>query len=80
MEQQKKGFFFESLNFASLHKLSVLFVCENNLYSVYTPLYKRQAKNRNIIKIANSFGIEGSRMDGNDVENIFYKTKNLYQN
>ena len=50
-------------------------MCENNLYSVYTPLYKRQSKNRDIIKIANSFGIEGSRMDGNDVENIFYKTK-----
>ena len=71
----EEGVFFESLNFASLHKLSVLFVCENNLYSVYTPLYKRQPKNRDIIKIANSFGIEGSRMDGNDVENIFYKTK-----
>ena len=71
----EEGVFFESLNFAALHKLSVLFVCENNLYSVYTPLYKRQSKNRDIIKIANSFGIEGSRMDGNDVENIFYKTK-----
>ena len=67
----EEGVFFESLNFASLHKLPVLFVCENNLYSVYTPIIKRQPKKRDIIKIANSLGIEGSRMDGNDVENIF---------
>ena len=32
------GVFYESLNFAALKKLRVVFVCENNLYSVYSPL------------------------------------------
>jgi pyruvate dehydrogenase E1 component alpha subunit len=40
------GVFYESLNFAALKSLPVLFVCENNLYSVYTPLHKRQPEGR----------------------------------
>ena len=34
----EEGVFYESLNFAILRNLRVLFVCENNLYSVYSPL------------------------------------------
>ena len=41
--------FYESLNFAALKNLPVLFICENNLYSVYSPLSVRQPKNRKII-------------------------------
>ena len=36
------GVFHESVNFAAVHHLPVLFVCENNLYSVNTPLDVRQ--------------------------------------
>jgi pyruvate dehydrogenase E1 component alpha subunit len=36
------GVFHESVNFAAVHRLPVLFVCENNLYSVNTPLDVRQ--------------------------------------
>ena len=38
----EEGVFFESLNFAAVRKLPVLFICENNLYSVYSPLSVRQ--------------------------------------
>ena len=44
----EEGVFYESLNFAVLKKLPVLFICENNLYSVYTPLHKRQPINLKI--------------------------------
>ena len=33
----EEGIFSESINFAAIHKLPILFVCENNFYSVYTP-------------------------------------------
>ena len=44
----EEGVFYESLNFAILKDLRVLFVCENNLYSVYSSLDVRQPKNRKI--------------------------------
>ena len=42
----EEGVFFESLDFASLHDLPILFVCENNNYSVYSHISKRQFKKR----------------------------------
>ena len=39
----EEGAFYESLNFASLHKLPIIFVCENNGYAIHTPLSKRWA-------------------------------------
>lgn len=52
----EEGVFYESLNFAVLKKLPVLFICENNLYSVYTPLHKRQPTNRMIYEFVRSMG------------------------
>ena len=46
------GVFHESVNFAAVHRLPVLFVCENNLYSVNTPLDVRQPGNRTIAELA----------------------------
>ena len=63
----EEGVFYESLNFAAIHSLNVIFVCENNLYSVYTPLAPRQPNNRNLIGIAESMGIcNALSLDGND--------------
>ncbi|MDP2168191.1 MAG: thiamine pyrophosphate-dependent dehydrogenase E1 component subunit alpha [Thermodesulfovibrionales bacterium] len=66
----EEGLFYESLNFAALHRLPVFFVCENNLYSVYSPLNVRQPASRNIYKVARSLGVESSRVNGNDVEAV----------
>ena len=41
----EEGCFYETANFASLHKLPMLFVCENNFYAIHEPLNKRWAKN-----------------------------------
>src|SRR3990167_5953243 len=42
----EEGCFYETLNFASLHKLPILFVCENNRLAIHTPLEKRWATER----------------------------------
>jgi pyruvate dehydrogenase E1 component alpha subunit len=64
------GVFYESLNFAALKNLPVIFICENNLYSVYSPLHVRQPEGRPITGIARVLGIESLEGDGNDVESV----------
>lgn len=65
----EEGVVHESLNFAALHKLPVLFICENNDFSVYTPRHLRQP-NRPIHGIAEAHGLATSAGDGNDVEQV----------
>lgn len=64
-----EGVFYESLNFAALKKLPVLFVCENNFYATNSPLKARQPVD-NIFKKGKIFGIPGARCDGNDALKI----------
>ena len=68
------GVFFESVNFAVVKKLPVLFLCENNLYSVYSPLRVRQPEGRSIAKMAEGLGMKTSTGDGNDVAEVYAKT------
>ena len=63
----EEGAFYESLNFAVLSNLPVVFLCENNLYSVYSPLEVRQPKGRIISNMAKGLGAKVGRTDGNDV-------------
>ena len=65
----EEGIWHESANFASLRKLPVLFVCENNLYSVYTPLVERQP-NRPLTQLAESHGMATAHADGNDLDAV----------
>lgn len=65
----EEGVFHESANFASLHDLPVVFVCENNLYSCYTHLHQRQPR-RSMWNIANAHGISYLGCDGNDALQI----------
>jgi TPP-dependent pyruvate/acetoin dehydrogenase alpha subunit len=60
------GVFHESANFAAVRGLPAIFVCENNLYSVYTPLKDRQPA-RPIYELARAHGIPSLHPDGNDV-------------
>ena len=68
------GVFFESVNFAVVKKLPVLFLCENNLYSVYSPLSVRQPEGRSIAKMAEGLGMKSGTGDGNDVSEVYAKT------
>ena len=62
----EEGIFHESMNFAALKSLPVVFVCENNLYACYTHQSARQAVD-NIDARAAAYGMPGQRVDGNDV-------------
>jgi len=64
------GVFHESLNFAATLALPVLFVCENNLYSVNTPLAPRQPAGRTIADLAAGHGMAASQHDGQMVEGV----------
>ena len=57
------GVFYESLNFAILKNLPSIFICENNFYSVYTPLNQRQSTKLNISKRISGLGIKTIRVD-----------------
>ena len=62
----EEGVFYESANFAALRNLPAIFICENNLYSVYSGLEVRQPKKRSIANLVSSIGIESFTCDGND--------------
>jgi acetoin:2,6-dichlorophenolindophenol oxidoreductase subunit alpha len=62
----EEGVFHESLNFAALRKLPVVFVCENNFYATGSPLSARQP-HAEIWRHAAGYGIPGVAADGNDV-------------
>jgi len=70
----EEGVFHESANFASLRRLPVIFVCENNLYSVYTPLNRRQP-DRKLTELAKGHGVFADAADGNDVAAVYELTR-----
>lgn len=64
------GTFHECLNFASLKRLPVVFVCENNFYATNSPLLARQPAD-NIFERAKPYLIKDLRVDGNDVIQVY---------
>ncbi len=71
----EEGILFEAINFAMLKKLPVFFVCENNLYSVYTDLKSRQHPDRDMVKIAGAHGMMSFRTDGHDIVESYLAAK-----
>lgn len=72
----EEGVFYESVNFAAVRQLPVLFICENNLYSVYSPLSVRQPNGRSIAKMVEAMGLKVAIGDGDDV----LSTHNIIKN
>lgn len=70
----EEGVFFESLNFALLRRLPVLYVCENNLYSVLSPLSVRQPAGRSIRRMVRGLGLRTGGGDGNDAGGVYRAT------
>ncbi len=71
----EEGVFWESLNFAALMKLSVLFVCENNDYAIHTHWSKRVPQPNYCERVA-TFGVPSERVS-NNVEDIYRITSRL---
>lgn len=73
----EEGVFYESVNFAVLKKLPVLFICENNLYSVYSHLKVRQPQGRKIYKMVEAMGCPAIHGDGNNAVEVYEKVKSV---
>jgi len=69
-----QGTFHESLNLAALWKLPVVFVCENNLYGLSTPVREAICITR-VSDRATAYGIPGISLDGNDVVTVHAEMK-----
>ena len=65
----------EGMNFASIHKLPIIFFCENNGFAISVPLNQQMA-NDNVASRAQGYGFPGITIDGNDV-NLVYETTKL---
>lgn len=64
-----EGIFWESVNYAAVAKLPVIFICENNKYSVFSPQLKRQALD-NVSARVGEFGIRSTAIFGNDAMTV----------
>jgi len=69
-----EGVLYESMNFAALKKLPIIFVCENNYYATHMPIGECRP-DVPIFEIAKSFGIESRQVDGNDVLAVYEVAK-----
>ena len=64
-----KGTFHEALNFASVHRLGVVFVCENNQYAQFTA-WQRTTSVDDLAARAGAYAMAGETVDGNDVDAV----------
>lgn len=69
-----QGAFHESLTIASVQKLPVLFVCENNLYSEFTPIADI-VPNKDLVERAQAYNMPAHIVNGNDVEEVYEAAK-----
>lgn len=72
----EEGSFHETLNLASKHKLPMIFVCENNLYSSHLDITQRQPGD-SMARFAKANYMDFNVVDGNDVIAVAEATKNL---
>ncbi|MBI5029583.1 MAG: thiamine pyrophosphate-dependent dehydrogenase E1 component subunit alpha [Chloroflexi bacterium] len=65
-----KGDIHESMNFASIHKLPIVFCCENNRYAISVPQEKQMAV-QNVADRASGYGMPGVVVNGNDPLEVY---------
>ena len=75
----EEGVFYESVNFAAVRELPVLFLCENNKYSVYSSLSVRQPQGRHIWKMVEAMGVKSVHLSSVDAEGFTEKLTSLVE-
>jgi pyruvate dehydrogenase E1 component alpha subunit len=73
-----QGVFHETMNMATVWKLPLILVCENNLYSEMTP-YKETTSVLDLSQRAASYGMHAVQVDGNDVEQMYVTVEQAVQ-
>jgi len=72
----EEGVFAESVNFAALKRLPILFVCENNQYAIHTHQSRRQGRT-DICERVRAHGIPAERIENNDILQLLQRTQDL---
>ncbi|MBK7405654.1 MAG: pyruvate dehydrogenase (acetyl-transferring) E1 component subunit alpha [Phycisphaerales bacterium] len=72
-----QGAFHEALNLASLFGLPVIYVIENNGYSMGTAIHRHTANSKNLVSRGQSYAIKSVEIDGFDVRNVYDQFKPL---
>ena len=73
----EEGSFYESANFSVVQELPTVYICENNLYSVYTGLNQRQPTERNIYEMVNGMGVKSVKIETINVLDCLNKTTEM---
>jgi pyruvate/2-oxoglutarate/acetoin dehydrogenase E1 component/TPP-dependent pyruvate/acetoin dehydrogenase alpha subunit len=71
----EEGCFSETINFAALHKLPIIFVCENNKLAIHNPIERRQPTDK-ICERIETYGIKSHKITDNDI----FKIRDIAQN
>src|SRR6516165_9415039 len=72
-----QGLLYEVMNLASLYRLPVIYVCENNLYTEYTHFTETAAGD--VLSRTTAFGLEALSVDGQDVRAVYHAATQLVQ-
>lgn len=73
-----EGVFFESMNFAALKNLPILYICENNNYAVHSRVSDRH-KQTELFRYGQALGLAGERFEGNDVQVVYSAVKSAME-
>src|SRR5215510_3527138 len=72
-----QGLLYEVMNMATLWKLPVIYVCENNLYNEYT--HNSETAAGDMMARATAFGIHAEKVDGQDVRAVYNTAKRVVE-
>lgn len=75
----EEGVFFESLNFSVIKSLPVIFICENNFFSVYSHIKNRQPLNRKVYKLAQAIGAISYKLKQDNPFKLFKECLKIFK-
>ena len=72
-----QGAFFEAMNLAALYSLPVIYIIENNGYSMGTAIHRHSANSENLLARGEAFDMKAVKIDGLDILNVYDQFKPL---